>query len=65
MSKISPNKLKKLIAKGRLVPIIMTNDKGQKVLVGYRRKNDRSSKAHENYTFSEPILLEKQVDSVV
>jgi len=65
MSKISPTKLQKLIAKGRLVPIIASNDKGQKVLIGYRRKNARSSKAHENYTFSEPILLEKPVDSAV
>jgi hypothetical protein len=63
MSKISPNKLKKLIAKGRLVPILGSNNEGKKVLVGYRRKNDRSSKAHENYTFAEPIVLEKQVDS--
>ena len=63
MAKLSPTKLKKLIAKGRLVPIIATNNEGNKVLVGYRRKNSRSSKANENYTFSEPISLEKTVDS--
>jgi hypothetical protein len=64
MSKISPNKLKKLIAKGRVTPVIQINDKGEHLLYGYRRSSNRSSKINENYMFAEPISLEKkQVDS--
>lgn len=63
MSKISPTKLKKLIAKGRLHPVITTNSKGEHILLGYRRKNDRSSKSHEQYMFAEPVVLDKPVDS--
>jgi len=62
MGKLSPLKLQKLIAKGRVVPIIARNDKGANVLLGYRRKNSRSSKSHEQYMFAEPMPLEKQVD---
>lgn len=62
MGKLSPSKLQKLVAKGRLVPVISKNDKGQNVLLGYRRKNNRSSKSHEQYMFAEPMSLEKQVD---
>jgi len=63
MSKLSPTKLQKLIAKGRLVPVIQLNSEGKHVLMGYRRKNNRSSKSHEQYMFAEPVLLEKQVES--
>lgn len=63
MGKLNTTKLKKLIDKGRLVPIIATAQDGKKVLLGYRRKNSRSSKSHEQYMFAEPISLEKQVDS--
>jgi hypothetical protein len=63
MAKLNPNKLKKLIAKGRLVPVLATTKEGKKVLLGYRRKNSRSSKSHEQYMFAEPISLEKTVDS--
>jgi len=63
MSKLNPTKLQKLIAKGRLVPILAVNKEGKNVLLGYRRKNTRSSKAHEQYMFAEPIALEKTVDT--
>jgi len=62
MSKINPTKLQKLINKGRLVPILSVNKEGKNVLLGYRRKTLRSSKAHEQYMFAEPMLLEKPVD---
>lgn len=61
MSKLSPVKVRQLIAKGRLIPILGTNKEGKKVIYGYKRKNNRSSKAHEQYIFSEPQLLEKDV----
>jgi hypothetical protein len=64
MSKLSPSKVQKLVARGRLVPIIQINNEGKHVLMGYRRKNNRSTKSHEQYMFAEPILLEKQVESV-
>lgn len=64
MSKISPNNLKKLIAKGRVTPIMNQNEKGEYFLLGYKRTSKRSSKSHENYFFAEPIPLQKkEVDS--
>jgi len=64
MSKITPNNLKKLIAKGRVTPILQSDDKGQYFLCGYKRTSKRSSKSHQNYLFSQPIPLEKkEVDS--
>jgi len=63
MAKITPTKLKRLIAKGRLVPVLTTNNDGKQVLLGYRRKNSRSSKSHEQYMFAEPMVLEKTVDN--
>jgi len=62
MSKINPKKVQNLIAKGRLVPILGIDKNGKNVLYGYRRKNTRSSKAHEQYMFAEPMALEKTVD---
>jgi len=62
MAKLNPKKVQSLIAKGRLVPIIGTDKAGKSVLFGYRRKNTRSSKAHEQYMFAEPMALEKPVD---
>jgi len=62
MSKINPKKVQSLIAKGRLVPILGIDKNGKNVLYGYRRKNTRSSKAHEQYMFAEPMALEKTVD---
>jgi len=62
MSKMSPKKIQKLLQKGRVVPIIQLNDKGESLLYGYRRKSTRSSKSNENYIFSEPIKLDKTVE---
>jgi hypothetical protein len=64
MSKLSPSKIQKLVARGRLIPIIQINNEGKHILTGYRRKNNRSSKSHEQYMFAEPMLLEKPVESV-
>jgi hypothetical protein len=64
MSKLNPTKIQKLIAQGRVVPIIQLNNEGKHVLLGYRRKNNRSSKSNEQYMFAEPMLLEKPVESV-
>lgn len=65
MAKITPSKLQKLIAKGRLVPVVTTNNDGKNVLLGYRRKNLRSSKSHEQYMFAEPMVLDKPVDKAI
>lgn len=62
MSKISPVKLQKLLSKGRLQPVITVNKEGKHILLGYRRKNSRSSKSHEQYMFAEPVVLDKPVD---
>lgn len=62
MAKITPNKLQKLISKGRLIPVLATNNDGKQVLLGYKRKNKRSSKSHEQYMFAEPMVLDKTVD---
>jgi len=62
MSKLSPTKLQKLIAKGRVVPVIQMNKEGKHVLLGYRRKNTRSSKSHEQYLFAEPVVIDKSSD---
>jgi len=59
MAKLSPSKLQKLIAKGRVTPVIQTSPEGKHYLLGYRRTSNRSSKSHENYMFAEPILLDK------
>ena len=64
MSKLSPAKIQKLIAKGRVVPVLVRNEKGENVLYGYRRKNNRSTKSHEQYMFVEPVVLDKQVENV-
>jgi len=64
MSKLSPAKIQKLIAKGRVVPVLGRNEKGENVLYGYRRKNTRSTKSHEQYMFVEPVVLDKQVENV-
>jgi len=63
MAKLSPSKLQKLIAKGRVTPVIQTSQDGKNYLLGYRRTSKRSSKINENYMFAEPIPLEKTVDS--
>jgi hypothetical protein len=63
MSKMSPKKIQKLIQKNRVVPVIQINEKGESLLYGYRRKNNRSSKSNENYMFAEPIKLDKPVDN--
>jgi len=63
MSKINPKKVQQLVAKGRLVPVIQVNDQGKHVLLGYRRKNNRSSKSHEQYMFAEPLVLDKEKTS--
>lgn len=60
MSKINPKKVQELVAKGRLVPIIQVNSQGKHVLLGYRRKNNRSTKSHEQYMFAEPLVLDKE-----
>lgn len=62
MSKINPKKLQALISKGRLTPILTVNKEGKNILLGYRRKNDRSTKSHEQYIFAEPVILEKPVE---
>jgi hypothetical protein len=64
MSRLSPNKVRQLIAKGRLLPILGTNKEGKKVVFGYKRKNSRSSKSHEQYMFAEPQVIEKDVASL-
>ena len=64
MPKLNPRKVQSLIAKGRLVPIIQTNTEGKNVLIGYRRKNIRSSKSHEQYLFPEPVVLDKSNEQV-
>ena len=64
MSKMSPKKIQKLLQKGRVVPIIQINDKGESLLYGYRRKTIRSSKSNENYMFSEPIKIDKTVEKI-
>jgi len=61
-NKLTANKLQKLIAKGRVVPVISTDKEGKNILLGYRRKNNRSNKSHEQYMFAEPMVIDKPVD---
>lgn len=67
MSKLNPKKVQQLVAKGRLIPIVQVNTEGKHVLYGYRRKNNRSSKSHEQYMFAEPVILDKEkpVENIV
>jgi hypothetical protein len=55
MSKISPDKIRKLALKGRLVPIIKSTDDGKHYLLGYKRK--ATSRKNDNYMLPEPELL--------
>ena len=44
MGKITKNNMQKLIASGKMVPIIRANDKGENFIIGYARKaNSRKS----------------------
>ena len=58
MGKVSPNKIKDLIKKGRLVPIIKSESNGKHLLVGYRRK--ATSRKHKD-TFMLPEPEEIQI----
>ena len=49
-------KLGKLLAKGRLEPVIEETENGGRVLVGYRRK-DRSRKSRHEYKLKKPVVL--------
>jgi hypothetical protein len=64
-NRLTANKLQKLIAKGRVVPVISTDKEGKNILLGYRRKNNRSNKSHEQYMFAEPMVIEKPVDNKI
>jgi hypothetical protein len=64
-NKLTANKLQKLIAKGRVVPVLSTDKAGQNILLGYRRKNNRSNKSHEQYMFAEPMVIDKPVDNKI
>ena len=55
MSKISPEKIRTLALKGRLVPIIKSTDDGKHYLIGYKRKS--TSRKKESYLLPEPELL--------
>jgi hypothetical protein len=64
-NRLTANKLQKLIAKGRVVPVLSTDKAGQNILLGYRRKNNRSNKSHEQYMFAEPMVIDKPVDNKI
>ena len=64
-NRLTANKLQKLIAKGRVVPVISTDKEGKNILLGYRRKNNRSNKSHEQYMFAEPMVIDKPVDNKI
>ncbi len=64
-NKLTANKLQKLIAKGRVVPVLSSDKAGQNILLGYRRKNNRSNKSHEQYMFAEPMVIDKPVDNKI
>lgn len=55
MSRITPEKIRKLALKGRLVPIIKTTDDGKNYLIGYSRKS--TSRKRESYMLPEPELI--------
>ena len=55
MSKMSPDKIRKLAIKGRLVPIIQTTAEGKNFLLGYRRKD--SSRKKQSYMLPTPDEL--------
>lgn len=55
MSKISPDKIRKLAMQGRLVPIIKEQEDGKHYLLGYSRK--ASSRKKESYMLPEPELI--------
>ena len=55
MSKMSPDKIRKLALKGRLVPIVHTNQEGKSFLYGYKRKTN--SRKKDNYMLPEPMEL--------
>jgi hypothetical protein len=52
---MSPDKIRKLALKGRLVPIIQTTTEGKNFLLGYKRKN--SSRKKESYMLPAPEEL--------
>ena len=54
MSKISPEKIRKLAMQGRLVPLIEERD-GKHYLLGYTRKS--TSRKKESYMLPEPELI--------
>jgi len=54
MSKISPDKIKKLALQGRIVPVIEERD-GKHYLLGYKRKS--SSRKKESYMLPVPEEL--------
>jgi hypothetical protein len=53
MGKVSPKKIEELIKKGRLVPIIQSNNEGKHFLVGYKRKST-SRKSKDTFMLPEP-----------
>jgi len=55
MSKLSPTAMEKLIKKGRLVPVINQDQKGNYYLVGYTRK--KNSRKNDKIMLPEPELI--------
>lgn len=53
MGKITKNNMQKLIASGKMVPIIRANDKGENFIIGYARKAN-SRKSRQQVILQEP-----------
>lgn len=53
MGKITKNNMQKLIASGKMVPIIRANDKGENFIIGYARKAN-SRKSRQQVMLQEP-----------
>lgn len=61
MSKITPDKIRKLALMGRLVPIIKSTEDGKHYLIGYKRKG--TSRKKESYLLPEPELLTGNIEN--
>lgn len=55
-------KIKKLLLKGRLKPVVKVDGSGNAVLVGYERRPG-SRKKHQSFTLKKPQVIAKVVQT--
>ena len=59
------NNIKKLLAKGRIKPMMITDKDGKYVIIGFRRQKSISKKANRFYWLDEPIEVTLDIQKTI